>query len=400
MSSFRTLDDIEVGGKRVLVRADLNVPFSEGEVSDTSRIESVAPTLLELAEKGAHVIVLSHFGRPKGRAVPAMSLEPVAPHLSAALGGRDVAFAGDCIGPEARRVVESLRAGDVALLENTRFHAGEEANHGAFASALAELGELYVNDAFSAAHRAHASTTGLAVLLPAVAGRLMARELAALESVLLTPERPVMAVVGGAKVSSKIDLLHNLIERVDVLAIGGAMANTFLHAAGIDVGASLTEKELRETADNISAKAVAGGCRLLLPSDAVVAREFVTGAASEVCDVDAIPKDGMILDLGPKSVAAIEEAIQAARTLVWNGPLGAFEIPPFDAATSAAARAAARATKAGGLLSVAGGGDTVAALRHAGVTADFSYVSMAGGAFLEWLEGKALPGVEALKDQH
>ena len=400
MRSFRTLDDVEVSGKRVLVRVDLNVPFSEGEVSDTSRIESVAPTLLELAEKGAKVIVLSHFGRPKGRVTPAMSLEPVVPHLRAALGGREIAFAADCIGADAQRVVDGLGAGEVALLENTRFHAGEEKNDGAFAAALAELGELYVNDAFSAAHRAHASTTGLAMLLPAAAGRLMAGELAALESVLLTPERPVMAVVGGAKVSTKIDLLTNLVERVDVLAIGGAMANTFLHATGIDVGASLAEKDLRATADAISAKAREAGCLLLLPSDGVVAREFVSGAASEICAIDAIPENGMILDLGPDTIAAIEKAIQAAHTLVWNGPLGAFEIPPFDAATSAAARTAARATRDGGLLSVAGGGDTVAALRHAGVTADFSYVSMAGGAFLEWLEGKALPGVEALKDQH
>jgi len=400
MRSFRTLDDIEVSGKRVLVRVDLNVPFSEGEVSDTSRIESIAPTLLELADKGAQVIVLSHFGRPKGRVTPAMSLEPVVSHLSAALGGYEIAFAIDCIGAEAWRVVDSLGAGDVALLENTRFHAGEERNDGAFAAALAELGELYVNDAFSAAHRAHASTTGLAMLLPAAAGRLMAGELAALESVLLTPEHPVMAVVGGAKVSTKIDLLTNLVERVDVLAIGGAMANTFLHAAGIDVGASLVEMDLRATADAIGAKARETSCRLLLPSDGVVAREFVSGAASEICAIGAIPEDGMILDLGPDTVAAIKEAIQAAHTLVWNGPLGAFEIPPFDAATSAVARTAAAETKAGGLLSVAGGGDTVAALQHAGVTADFSYVSMAGGAFFEWLEGKALPGVEALKDQH
>ena len=400
MRSFRTLDDIEVSGKRVLVRVDLNVPFSEGKVSDTSRIESIAPTLLELADKGARVIVLSHFGRPKGRVTPAMSLETVVPHLSAALGGCEIVFAADCIGAEARRVVDSLSAGDIALLENTRFHAGEERNDDAFAASLAELGELYVNDAFSAAHRAHASTTGLAMLLPAAVGRLMAGELAALESVLLTPKRPTMAVVGGAKVSTKIDLLTNLVERVDVLAIGGAMANTFLHAASINIGASLAEKDLRGTADTISAKARETGCRLLLPSDGVVAHEFVRGAASKICAIDAIPEDGMILDLGPDTVAEIKEAIQAAQTLVWNGPLGAFEIPPFDAATSTAARTAAAATKAGGLLSVAGGGDTVAALHHAGVTADFSYVSMAGGAFLEWLEGKILPGVEALKDQH
>ncbi|MDP6818787.1 MAG: phosphoglycerate kinase [Alphaproteobacteria bacterium] len=400
MSAFSNLDDLDVSGKKVLVRVDLNVPLSEGGVRDASRIESVAPTLVELAENGARVIVLSHFGRPKGRAVPAMSLEPIAPHLSATLGGRAVAFAPDCIGAEARAVVEGLNDGEVALLENTRFHAGEEANDGTFSAALAELGELFVNDAFSAAHRAHASTTGVAAHLPAAAGRLMEGELAALESVLLTPERPVMAVVGGAKVSTKIDLLANLVERVDVLAIGGAMANTFLHAKGVDVGKSLAEKELHETAKSVSDKAAQCGCRLLLPGDGVVTREFVSGAARKICAIDAIPEDGMILDLGPKTVAAIGDAIGAARSLVWNGPLGAFEIAPFDAATNAAARAAATCTQDGGLLSVAGGGDTVAALRNAGVTADFSYVSMAGGAFLEWLEGKALPGVEALKDQH
>ena len=400
MSAFRNLDEIDVNGKRVLVRVDLNVPLAEGEISDTSRIESVAPTLLELAGKGARVIVLSHFGRPKGRVVAAMSLQPIAPHLSAALGGRAVAFAPDCIGDGARQVVDGLGDGDVALLENTRFHAGEEKNDPVFAAALAELGDIFVNDAFSAAHRAHASTTGVAQLLPAAAGRLMQGELEALESVLLTPERPVMAMIGGAKVSTKIDLLVNLIQRVDVLAIGGGMANTFLHAGGFDVGASLCEKDLSDTAESVREKAAESGCRLLLPSDSVVAREFVTGAASEICAIDAIPDDGMILDLGPNTVTAIEDAIRAARTLVWNGPLGAFEIAPFDAATNAAARAAAECTRAGGLLSVAGGGDTVAALRHAGVTADFSYVSMAGGAFLEWLEGKALPGVEALKDQH
>ena len=398
MGALKTLDDLDVGGKKVLVRVDLNVPLQDGEVSDASRIESVAPTLAELAEKGARVIALSHFGRPKGRVVPAMSLAPIAPHLSAALDGRAIAFAADCIGEEAHRVVESLGDGDVALLENTRFLAGEEANDGDFAAALAELADLYVNDAFSAAHRAHASTAGVAALLPAAAGRLMARELNTLESVLTTPERPVMAVVGGAKVSTKIDLLTNLIERVNMLAIGGAMANTFLDAGGANVGASLTEKDHLETARNIHRKAEESGCSLILPSDGVVAREFVSGAPSEVCATGAIPENGMILDLGPDSVAAIEAAIRAARTLVWNGPLGAFEIPPFDAATNASAETAAACTKAGALLSVAGGGDTVAALRHAGVTADFSYVSMAGGAFLEWLEGKALPGVEALKD--
>ncbi len=399
MSAFRTLDELEVSGKKVLVRADLNVPIADGEVSDSSRIESVAPTLAELAKKGAKVVILSHFGRPKGRHVPAMSLAPLAPHVSAALGGRDVAFAPDCIGEQARQVVEALGDGDVALLENTRFHAGEEKNDAEFAAGLAALGDIFVNDAFSAAHRAHASTTGVAQLLPNAAGRLMQGELEALEGALLTPEHPVVAVVGGAKVSTKIDLLVNLIERVDVLVIGGGMANTFLHAGGIDIGASLCEKNLVKTANKVMEKATTNDCRLLLPSDGVVAREFVQGAASEICAINEIPAGGMILDLGPNTVADIEEAIASARTVVWNGPLGAFEIPPFDAATNAAARTAATCTQDGGLLSVAGGGDTVAALRHAGVTDDFSYISMAGGAFLEWLEGKALPGVEALKDQ-
>jgi phosphoglycerate kinase len=398
MGALRTLDGVDVAGRKVLVRVDLNVPLKDGEVGDASRIESVAPTLEELAEKGARVIVLSHFGRPKGEVVAAMSLAPLAPHLSRALGGRPVAFAEDCIGEEARSVVDALADGGIALLENTRFHAGEEANDAAFAAQLAALGELYVNDAFSAAHRAHASTAGVAALLPAVAGRLMARELAALESVLTAPERPVMAVVGGSKVSTKIDLLTNLIRRVDMLAIGGAMANTFLAAGGSNVGASLKEADLFDTARAIVAQAAESGCRLVLPSDGVVAREFVSGAATEICPIDAIPEDGMILDLGPATVGAIEQAIQEVNTLVWNGPLGAFEIPPFDAATNAAARAAAARTKGGGLLSVAGGGDTVAALRNASVMRDFSYISMAGGAFLEWLEGKTLPGVEALKD--
>jgi phosphoglycerate kinase len=399
MGSFRNLEDLDVSGKKILVRIDLNVPLADGEVSDTSRIEKVAPTLLELAENGARVIVLSHFGRPKGRVSPAMSLALLAPYLSKALGGRAVAFASDCIGAEAEQVVAGLGNGEVALLENTRFHPGEEKNDPEFAAALAALGDIFVNDAFSAAHRAHASTTGVAQLLPNAAGRLMQGELEALESALLTPEHPVVAVVGGAKVSTKIDLLVNLIERVDVLVIGGGMANTFLHAEGINIGASLCEKDLFETANKVREKAAACGCRLLLPSDGVVAREFVRGAASEVCAINEIPNDGMILDLGPKTVSEIEAAIYAARTLVWNGPLGAFEIPPFDSATNSAARAAAARTKDGELLSVAGGGDTVAALHHAGVSVDFSYVSMAGGAFLEWLEGKALPGVEALKDQ-
>lgn len=399
MNALKTLDDLDVGGKKVLVRVDLNVPLEYGEVSDESRIESVAPTLVELAEKGARVIILSHFGRPKGRVVPAMSLAPIAPYLSTALGGRKIAFATDCIGEAAQRVVNSLNDGDFALMENTRFHAGEEANDDKFTAALAELGDLYVNDAFSAAHRAHASTTGVAAVLPSAAGCLMAHELAALESVLTTPAQPVMAVVGGSKVSTKIDLLINLIQNVDILAIGGAMANTFLDAGGVNIGSSLTEKDHLGTARDIRSKAEKCGCQLILPRDGVVAREFVSGAPSKVCTVDSVPDDGMILDLGPLTIDAIETAIRKAKTLVWNGPLGAFEILPFDAATSAAAKVAAECTRNGTLLSVAGGGDTVASLRHAGVMADFSYVSMAGGAFLEWLEGKTLPGVEALKDQ-
>jgi len=398
MSTLRTLDNFDVNGKKILVRIDLNVPLQDGTVSDTSRIESVVPTLEELSRKGARVIALSHFGRPKGRVLKAMSLAPIVPHLSAAMNGRKIVFSADCIGEKAHHVVNNLRNGDIALLENTRFHAGEEANSNEFILALASLADFYVNDAFSAAHRAHASTTGVAALLPSAAGRLMARELSALENVLTKPERPLMAVVGGAKVSTKIDLLTNLVQYVDLLAIGGAMANTFLDSVGVAVGTSLTETGHLGTARRICHKAEECGCHLILPIDGVVAREFVSGARNEVCTTDSIPADGMILDLGPNSVAAIEGAIQEARTLVWNGPLGAFEIPPFDSATTAAAAVAAECSRAGTLLSVAGGGDTVAALQNAGVMADFSYVSMAGGAFLEWLEGKALPGVEALRN--
>ena len=397
MTGFRTLDDIKVAGKRVLVRVDLNVPMREGAVGDTTRIDRVAPTLAELARNGARVIVASHFGRPKGKPVAAMSLGPLSEPLSRALAGLPVRFVPDCIGTEAEAAVAALAPGDVALLENLRFHAGEETNDSAFADALAGLADLYVNDAFSAAHRAHASTTAVAERLPNAAGRLMQAELEALGKALQVPERPVLAVVGGAKVSTKLALLANLIERVDRLVIGGAMANTFLHAQGVAVGASLHEADLAEDARLISGNAEAAGCEIVLPTDVVVTREFREGADSEVVPIADVPTDGMILDLGPETCARIEAALAASRALVWNGPLGAFEIAPFDRATTRCARTAARLTGEGSLLSVAGGGDTVAALQGAGVLGAFSYISTAGGAFLEWLEGKTLPGVAALE---
>ena len=397
MTAFRTLDDIEVAGRRVLVRVDLNVPMREGAVGDTTRIDRVAPTLTELAGRGARVIVASHFGRPKGKPVAAVSLGPIAAPLSRALGGLPVRFVPDCIGAEAAAAVATLSPGDILLLENLRFHAGEEANDPAFADALAGLADLYVNDAFSTAHRAHASTTAVAERLPNAAGRLMQAELEALDKALQAPERPVIAVVGGAKVSTKLALLANLIERVDRLVIGGAMANTFLHAKGGSVGASLHEPGLAADARRIMAEASGAGCGIVLPTDVVVTREFREGAESTAVPVADVPDDGMILDLGPETCAQIEAALAASRTLVWNGPLGAFEIAPFDRATTGYARAAARLTEQGRLLSVAGGGDTVAALQCAGVLGDFSYVSTAGGAFLEWLEGKTLPGVAALE---
>ncbi|NNG05193.1 MAG: phosphoglycerate kinase [Inquilinus sp.] len=396
MPAFKTLDDLDVAGRTVLVRGDLNVPMKDGRVTDATRLERLAPTLLQLAERGAKVVVLSHFGRPKGTPDPAYSLRPVLPALAAALGGRAVAFGEDCIGPAAAAAVAAAKAGDVVLLENLRYHPGEEKNDRAFAEALAALGDLYVNDAFSAAHRAHASTEGLAHLLPAAAGRLMAAELQALGAALEKPERPVMAVVGGAKISTKLDLLGNLVTRVDRLALGGGMANTFLHAAGTAIGASLCEKDMANQARAIAERAKAAGCDLLLPSDGVVAREFKAGAESHTVPVDAIPEDGMMLDVGPATVAMLKARMAECRTVVWNGPLGAFEIAPFDAATTALARHAAELTQAGRLLTVAGGGDTVAALAQAGVLDRFSYVSTAGGAFLEWLEGKELPGVAAL----
>ena len=397
MTAFRSLDDIEVAGKRVLVRVDLNVPMREGAVGDTTRIDRVAPTLTELAARGAKVIVASHFGRPKGRSVAAMSLAPLAEPLSRALGDLPVRFVPDCVGAEAEAAVAALNPGDVALLENLRFHPGEEANDAAFANALARLADHYVNDAFSTAHRAHASTTAVAERLPSAAGRLMQAELEALGKALQAPERPVIAIVGGAKVSTKLALLANLIERVDRLVIGGAMANTFLHAQGIAIGTSLHEPDLATDARRIMGEASGAGCEIVLPTDVVVTREFREGAASEAVPTADVPQDGMILDLGPESCARIEAALADSRTLVWNGPLGAFEIVPFDRATTTCARAAARLTEAGQLLSVAGGGDTVAALQGAGVLGAFSYVSTAGGAFLEWLEGRTLPGVAALE---
>jgi phosphoglycerate kinase len=394
---FKTLDDLDLNGKRVLLRGDLNVPVADGKVTDATRIERLAPTIEELCGKGAKVIVMSHFGRPKGKVVPEMSLEPVADSLSAALGGKAVAFAPDCVGPDAASVIEGLESGGVALLENLRFHPGEEANDSGFAEELAKLGDAYVNDAFSAAHRAHASTEAIARLLPAAAGRAMQAELEALTAALEKPTHPVIALVGGAKVSSKLDVLGNLVSRVDAIIIGGGMANTFLHARGIDVGASLCEHDLADTVREIEAKAKAAGCEILLPVDGVVAAKFEAGAPARTVAIDAAPSDMMILDVGPDSVAELNAKLAGCKTLLWNGPLGAFEIPPFDAGTVAVAREAGRLTQAGGMVSVAGGGDTVAALNHAGVADQFSYVSTAGGAFLEWLEGKTLPGVAALE---
>ena len=395
MTAFRTLDQADVRGKRVLVRVDLNVPMENGRVTDATRIERVVPTIREFAEKGGKVILLAHFGRPKARDLKD-SLKPVAEALSQHLG-RPVVFAEDCIGETAAKAVKGLSEGDVALLENTRFHAGEEKNDPAFVRTLAKLGDLYVNDAFSAAHRAHASTEGLARALPAYAGLSMQAELDALTKGLETPARPLVAVVGGAKVSTKIDLLENLVGKVDALVIGGGMANTFIHATGLEIGKSLAEKNLADTALRIIDRARETGCAIILPIDAVCAYEFKAGAENLTYGIDAIPADRMILDVGSQSVERIQAAINDAATLVWNGPLGAFEIAPFDQGTVAAARHAAERTTAGKLVSVAGGGDTVAALNHAGVADSFTYVSTAGGAFLEWLEGKSLPGVEALR---
>ncbi|MGY6548388.1 MAG: phosphoglycerate kinase [Roseinatronobacter sp.] len=394
--AFKTLDDMNFAGKVALVRVDINVPVESGQVTDATRIERIVPTVQAITSAGGKVVLLAHFGRPKGQPVPEMSLRALVPALEAALG-QPVAFAENCIGGPAKKAVAAMQNGDVLLLENTRFHEGEEKNDKLFTASMAALGDLYVNDAFSAAHRAHASTEGLAQLLPACAGRLMEAELKALDAALGNPQRPVVAVVGGAKVSTKLELLSNLITRVDHLVIGGGMANTFLVADGIEIGRSLAERDMAETARAIMAKADDENCVLHLPRDLVVAREFVAGAPHEVVARDACPEDAMILDAGPETVAAIAELFANCKTLVWNGPLGAFEIAPFDAATTATAQDAARLTREGALVSVAGGGDTVAALKKAGVSEDFTYISTAGGAFLEWMEGKSLPGVAALE---
>jgi len=396
--TFRTLDTAEVKGKRVLTRVDLNLPMENGRVSDATRIERVLPTIRDLVARGGRVILLAHFGRPKGGPDEANSLKGVAGAVAQHLG-RPVAFAPDCIGAPAQAAIAAMKDGDVLLLENTRFHKGEEKNDPAFVEALASLGDVYVNDAFSAAHRAHASTEGLAHKLPAFAGRAMQAELEALTLALGAPKRPVAAIVGGAKVSTKLDLLGNLVRRVDVLIIGGGMANTFLFAQGKPVGKSLCEKDLADTARSILEAAKAANCRILLPVDAHVAKEFKAHAAARFVDVDHIADDEMALDIGPKSIIAVEEALASIKTLVWNGPFGAFEIPPFDAATNQIAKTAAFLTKDGKLISVAGGGDTVSALNAAGVGDQLTYVSTAGGAFLEWMEGKPLPGVEALQNK-
>src|ERR1700730_11305595 len=395
MSNFRTLDDVDVKGKRVLLRVDLNVPMEQGRVSDTTRLERVAPTITEIADKGGKVILLAHFGRPKGRD-PKDSLKPVAAALAEVLK-KPVAFAEDCVGEVAAQAIAAMKDGDILCLENTRFHKEEEKNDPAFVAELAKLGDLWVNDAFSAAHRAHASTEGLGHRLPAYAGSAMQAEIEALEKALKNPEHPVMAIVGGAKVSTKLDLLGNLIARVDILAIGGGMANTFLAAQGRRIGKSLAEHHLVATAREIVAAADAKGREIVLPTDAVVARKLEPHAPSKVVAADTVGDEEMILDLGPKSVEYIVSALARSKTLLWNGPVGAFEVEPFDNATIEIAEAAAELTEAGKLVSVAGGGDTVAALNAAGVSDRISYVSMAGGAFLEWLEGKTLPGVEVLK---
>ena len=394
---IRTLDDVDPAGRRVLVRVDLNVPIEDGRISDDTRLRAALPTIHELRARGAKVVLLSHFGRPKGQRVESMSLRFLVEPLSALIGA-PVAFADNCIGRAALDAEQAMGPGEVLLLENLRFHAGEEADDPEFARELAILGDLYVNDAFSAAHRAHASTEGIARILPSCAGRSMQTELEHLEKALGSPRRPVMGIVGGAKVSTKLELLDNLVGKLDRLAIGGGMANTFLYAQGHDVGGSLCEKDLAETARTILEKAEAAGCEILLPTDVVAARKLQSYADNRTVDLDGVAPDESIFDVGPRSLQRILDAIAASRTLVWNGPLGVFEVPPFDKGTVAAARQAARLAKAGTLVAVGGGGDTVAALNMAGVADDFTYVSTAGGAFLEWMEGKTLPGVAALED--
>jgi len=394
LDKLKTTDSIDVAGKRVVVRADLNVPIKNGKVTDATRLERVVPGIKALSDRGAKVIVLSHFGRPKG-VDPELSLRPVAQTLQVLIG-RPVKFGEDSVGAHAEAAVQSLNNGDIAVLENLRFHKGEEKNDPEFAGALAKLGDVFVGDAFSCAHRAHASTEGVTHHLPSYAGPLLMEEINALRTALEKPQRPTAALVGGAKVSTKIPVLTNLVAKVDKLIIGGGMANTFLQAAGTSVGKSLAEPDFAETARDIVIKAKEKGCEIILPVDAVIAREFKEGAASEVVSIDKVPADAMILDVGPKSVAHVTKILEGAKTLLWNGPMGAFEISPFGDGTFAVATAAAALTKAGKLVSVAGGGDTVAALNAANVTGDFTYVSTAGGAFLEWLEGRELPGIAAL----
>ncbi|GGE01228.1 phosphoglycerate kinase [Gemmobacter megaterium] len=394
--AWKTLDDMDLKDKTVLVRVDINVPVENGRVTDATRIEKIVPTIKDVIAKGGRPVLLAHFDRPKGKVVPGMSLRQVLPALQAALPGHRVSFAEDCIGGPAKQAISAMQAGDVVLLENTRFHPGEEKNDPMMAAALAALGDVFVNDAFSAAHRAHASTDGIARLIHACAGRQMQAELKALDAALGTPLRPVVAVVGGAKVSTKLDLLGNLVGKVNHLVIGGGMANTFLVAQGIEVGKSLAERDMADTAREILAKAKAAGCTIHLPGDVVVARDFAAHAPHETVAATACPADAMILDAGPQAVADIAQVFESCRTLIWNGPLGAFELEPFDSATRTAATKAADLTAAGRLVSVAGGGDTVAALNKAGVAERFTYISTAGGAFLEWMEGKPLPGVEAL----
>jgi phosphoglycerate kinase len=399
MAAFKTLDDLpgELTGKRVLVRVDLNVPMQDGAISDDTRLRAAVPTIAELSDRGAIMLLLSHFGRPKGQNRPDMSTSLLVRPLSELLG-RPVRFIEDCAGPNAERAIETMRPGSIGILENTRFHAGEEKNDPELARGMAALGEYYVNDAFSAAHRAHASTEGVAHLLPSFAGRAMEAELKALEQALGNPERPVAAVVGGAKVSTKLAVLGHLVGKVDHLIIGGGMANTFLAARGVDVGKSLAEHDLAAEAEAIMKRAEEAGCTVHLPYDVVVAKQLAPNPPGlRTCNVHEVRADEMILDIGPAAVEALSDVLKTCRTLVWNGPLGAFEVPPFDEATVALARTAAALTKDGSLVSVAGGGDTVAALNHAGVAGDFSFVSTAGGAFLEWMEGRTLPGVAALE---
>lgn len=396
--TFRTLDDThDLAGKTALVRVDFNVPMEGGKVTDDTRLRVALPTIQRLRDAGAKVALLAHFDRPKGQRVPSMSLKPVVQPLEELLGA-PVRFADDCVGGPAVEAIRDLDASGVVLLENVRFHAAEEANDPVFAQKLADLGDLYVNDAFSAAHRAHASTEGIAHHIPAYAGESMRRELDALDAALGNPQKPVVGIVGGSKVSTKLDLLKNLVGKLDALAIGGGMANTFLYAQGVDIGGSLAEKDMADTAREILAEAEAKGCDILLPVDVVVATEVKPGAdARTVKTGAALSADDKILDAGPETVARLNTAVDASKTLIWNGPLGVFEVPPFDAATVAAAQHVAERTKAGALIAVAGGGDTVAAVGHAGVAADLTFVSTAGGAFLEWMEGKPLPGVEALR---